>query len=161
MFFYMFSLKSRLFQDFPFNYTPDWTIWSSKSKKFSGEGLKWAPSLDRPLRRSFSGFALNSGFALKSQALRTLDSGFALFGPPQLSKRGCALGWTRWGWFRKAVVVARRSEFAQISVVYNISSIVMHYFEIFWWLNGGYALLLYQWRNGLDGNFSKYESYVV
>ena len=48
-----------------------------------------------PSPRSFSGFALDSGFALKSRALRALDSGFARFGPPQLLKRGCAPGRSR------------------------------------------------------------------
>ena len=31
--------KKGLFQDSPFNYTPDWTIWSSKFQQFSGECL--------------------------------------------------------------------------------------------------------------------------
>ena len=44
-------------------------------------GAHRAPSPD-PSPRSFSGFALDSGFALKSRALRALDSGFARFGPP-------------------------------------------------------------------------------
>ena len=57
-------------------------------KSFLGRG---SPSpLPRPLPRSFSGFALDSGFALKSRALRALVSGFARFGPPQLLKRGGA-----------------------------------------------------------------------
>ena len=80
MFFYV-SMKSRLYQDFGFKYTPDWMIWSSKfSKNFWG-GAHRAPSPD-PSPRSFSGFTLDSGFALKSRALRALDSGFARFGPP-------------------------------------------------------------------------------
>ena len=44
--------------------------------KFSGEGL--TSPLPKPLPRFFSGFALGSGFALNSRALRALDSGFAL-----------------------------------------------------------------------------------
>ena len=45
-------------------------------KNFLGRG---SPSpLPRPLPRFFSGFALVSGFALNSRALRALDSGFAL-----------------------------------------------------------------------------------
>ena len=45
-------------------------------KNFLGRG---SPSpLPRPLPRFFSGFALGSGFALNSRALRALDSGFAL-----------------------------------------------------------------------------------
>ena len=44
-------------------------------------GAHRAPSPD-PSPRSFSGFALDSGFTLKSQALRALDSGFARFRPP-------------------------------------------------------------------------------
>ena len=77
----MLSSKSRLFQDFPFNYTPDRTIWSSKFQKISGEGITEPPP-QTPTPRSFSGFDLDSGFAVKSQALRALDSGFARFGPP-------------------------------------------------------------------------------
>ena len=46
------------------------------SKIFWG-GAHRAPSPD-PLPRFFSGFALGSGFALNSRALRALDSGFAL-----------------------------------------------------------------------------------
>ena len=76
-------------------------------KNFLGRG---SPSpLPRPLSRFFSGFALdssfalnsralralNSGFALETRALRALDSGFALyfrlgtfwFGPPQKKKK--------------------------------------------------------------------------
>ena len=46
------------------------------SKNFLGRG---SPSpLPRPLPPIFSGFALGSGFALNSRALRALDSGFAL-----------------------------------------------------------------------------------
>ena len=46
------------------------------SKNFLERG---SPSpLPRPLPRFFSGFALGSGFALNSRALRALDSGFAL-----------------------------------------------------------------------------------
>ena len=45
-------------------------------KKLLGRG---SPSpLPTPLSRFFSGFALGSGFALNSQALRAFDSGFAL-----------------------------------------------------------------------------------
>ena len=54
----MFSLDSRLFQAFRFNYTPDWTIWSSKLKMFWGGA---DPS------RSSSGSILDSDFALKSK----------------------------------------------------------------------------------------------
>ena len=36
---FLFSLKSRFFQDFLFNYTPDWTIWNLKFRKFSGKRL--------------------------------------------------------------------------------------------------------------------------
>ena len=46
------------------------------SKIFWG-GAHRAPSPD-PSPRFFSGFALGSGFALNSRALRALDSGFAL-----------------------------------------------------------------------------------
>ena len=46
------------------------------SKIFWG-GAHRAPSPD-PSPRFFSGFALGSGFALSSQALRAFDSGFAL-----------------------------------------------------------------------------------
>ena len=46
------------------------------SKNFLGRG---SPSpLPRPLPRFVSGFALGSGSALNSQALRSFDSGFAL-----------------------------------------------------------------------------------
>ena len=45
-------------------------------KNFLGRG---SPSpLRRPFPRYVSGFALGSGFALNSRALRALDSGFAL-----------------------------------------------------------------------------------
>ena len=46
-------------------------------QKFSGEGLTEPPP-QTPFPRFFSGFALGSGFALNSRALRALDSGFAL-----------------------------------------------------------------------------------
>ena len=46
-------------------------------QKFSGEGLTELPP-QTPLPAFFSGFALGSGFALNSRALRALDSGFAL-----------------------------------------------------------------------------------
>ena len=46
-------------------------------QKFSGEGLTETPP-QTPPPRFFSGFALGSGFALNSRALRALDSGFAL-----------------------------------------------------------------------------------
>ena len=46
-------------------------------QKFSGEGLTEPPP-QTPPPRFFSGFALGSGFALNSRALRALDSGFAL-----------------------------------------------------------------------------------
>ena len=55
------------------------------SKKFLGRGS--LSPLPRPLPRSFSGFTLDSGFALKSWALRTLNSGFAQFGPPNFWSR--------------------------------------------------------------------------
>ena len=71
----MFSLKSRLFQDFPFNCTPSWTIWSSKFQKFSGEGLTEPPPQTPP--PLFLG--LRPRFGLRP--IRT----------PQLLKRGCAL----------------------------------------------------------------------
>ena len=45
-------------------------------QKFSGEGLTEPPPQTPP--PFFSGFALGSGFALNSRALRALDSGFAL-----------------------------------------------------------------------------------
>ena len=47
--FFLFSLKSRFFQDFSFNYTPDsdWTIWSSKFRKFS-RGLTEPPPQTYP-----------------------------------------------------------------------------------------------------------------
>ena len=41
-------MKSRLFPDSPFNYTPNWTIWSSKFQKFSGEGLTEPPPQTPP-----------------------------------------------------------------------------------------------------------------
>ena len=46
--FSVFSLKNRLYQDFGFKYTPDWTIWSSKFQKFSGEGLTEPPPQTPP-----------------------------------------------------------------------------------------------------------------
>ena len=49
VFLYNISLKSRFFQDFPFNYTPDLTIWSSKFQKFSREGLTEPPPQNPPL----------------------------------------------------------------------------------------------------------------
>ena len=76
--FFILSLSGRLFQDFRFNYTPDWTF--SKFQNFLRRG---SPSpFPIPLPRSFSGFALDSGFALKSRTLRAIDSGFARFRPP-------------------------------------------------------------------------------
>ena len=66
-------------QNFPFHHTPDVTIWSSKFQKIPREGslspLSW------PLSRFFSGFALDLGSVLKSQALRAPDSGFARISP--------------------------------------------------------------------------------
>ena len=44
---FLFSLKSQFFQDFSFNYTPDWTIWSSKFRQFSG-GLTEPPPQTHP-----------------------------------------------------------------------------------------------------------------
>ena len=46
-------------------------------QKFSGEGLTEPPP-QTPPHSFFSGFALGSGFALNSRAIRALDSGFAL-----------------------------------------------------------------------------------
>ena len=47
---FLFSLKSWFFRDFSFNYTPDWTKWSSKFTKFSGEGLpRPLPTLSQAL----------------------------------------------------------------------------------------------------------------
>ena len=57
-----------------FHNTPDATIWSSKFQKNPREGLTAPPPLTPP--RFFSGFALDLGSALKSQALRAPDSGF-------------------------------------------------------------------------------------
>ena len=62
-----------------------------KFSKIFWEGAHRAPSPD-PSPRFFSGFALESGFALNSRAFRALDSGFALnFGPP-FQNPGSALG---------------------------------------------------------------------
>ena len=67
-------------QDFPVHHTPDLTIWCSKFQKNHGRGslspLPW------PIPRFFSGFALYLGSALKSQALRAPDSGFAWIASP-------------------------------------------------------------------------------
>ena len=68
MFFYVF-FENSIFQDYPFKFTPDWTIRSSKFQKLYEEGL--TEPLFRPLPRSFSGFALDS--------------------EPQFLKRGCAI----------------------------------------------------------------------
>ena len=76
--------KCDLFIDFNFSisYTPNCTVSSYNFEKISGEGLTEPPP-QTPLR-FFSGFALGSGFALSSRALRALDSGFALeFAPPK------------------------------------------------------------------------------
>ena len=74
--FSVFSLKSRLFQDFPFNYTPNWTIWSSKFQKNSGEGSRTEPPPQTPPPLFFG---LRPRFGLRP--IRT----------PQLLKRSCAL----------------------------------------------------------------------
>ena len=50
--------------------------------KFKIPKIFWGGTHRAPSPRSFSGFALDSGFALKSWVLRALDSGFARFGPP-------------------------------------------------------------------------------
>ena len=48
-----FSLIKSIFQDFPFNYIPDWRIWIAKFQNFSGEGAKLLPRpLPRPIPRS-------------------------------------------------------------------------------------------------------------
>ena len=58
------------------------TCTKMKGFKFDFSNIFWggihrAPSLD-PSPHFFSGFVLGLGFALKSRALRALDSGFAL-----------------------------------------------------------------------------------
>ena len=58
-------------------YTPNWTIWSSKFQKISGEGLTYF--LPRPLPCSFLGLAFDSGCALKFQAHLRLCPSFARF----------------------------------------------------------------------------------
>ena len=45
--FFCFLWKVDFFQDFSFNYTPDWTIWNSKFRKFSG-GLTEPPPQTHP-----------------------------------------------------------------------------------------------------------------
>ena len=75
----MFSLKSRLFQDFPFNYTPNWTIWSSKFKKIFGEGLTEPPPQTPPplflgLRPRFGLRPILGRFAPSIWALPDSDS---------------------------------------------------------------------------------------
>ena len=88
--FYMFFLKSRLFQDFHFNFTPNWTMWSSKFQKISVEGLSELHPQTPPLALS-----------LASPSIRASTSNLGCFGPsirapldsdPQLLKRGCAIG---------------------------------------------------------------------
>ena len=53
-------------------------------------------------------FSLDSGFALKSQALRALDSSFIRFGSPQRLKRGCALAQMDFvlAFFKKGLTIA-------------------------------------------------------
>ena len=70
----MFSSKSRFFQDFAFNYTPDLKF---EIPNFSGENL--TEPLPRPLPRSFSSFSL--------------DFGFARFGPPNFWSVVAPLYW--------------------------------------------------------------------
>ena len=67
--------------NFCFNYAPKWTVSSLNFEKFSGEGLTEPPSPD-PSPRYVSGFALGSGFALDSRALR------ALVCPPEIHPTG-------------------------------------------------------------------------
>ena len=62
---FLFSFKSRFFQDCPLNYTPDLNDLKFENSKFrtiSGEGLTKPPLQTPP--RSFSGFALDSGLQL-------------------------------------------------------------------------------------------------
>ena len=88
--FSMFSLKSRLYQDFGFKYTPDWTIWSSKFQKISGEGLTEPPPQTPP--PLFLG--LRPRFGLRPQISGASRPRFGLrpIRTPQLLNRGCALG---------------------------------------------------------------------
>ena len=46
--FFSVIFESRLYQDFWFKYRPDWTIWSSKFQKLSGEGLTEPPPQTPP-----------------------------------------------------------------------------------------------------------------
>ena len=80
MFFYVLfetSIKSR----FRFQVYTRLNYLKFEIPKIFWGGAHRDPSPD-PSFRSFSGFALDSGFALKSRALRALDSGFSRFGPP-------------------------------------------------------------------------------
>ena len=82
-------MKSRLFSDSLFNYTPNWTIWSSKFQKFSGEGLTEPPPQTPPplflgLRPRFGLHPQISGASRPRFGLRPIQT-------PELLKRGCAL----------------------------------------------------------------------
>ena len=55
----------------------------------------WNEPPPRPFPCSFSGFAFDSGIALKYRALHALYSSFARFGRPTL-KRGCTLAWVNY-----------------------------------------------------------------
>ena len=82
-------MKSRLFPDSLFNYTPNWTIWSSKFQKFSGEGLTEPPPQTPPplflgLRPRFGLHPQISGASRPRFGLRPIQT-------PQLLKRGCTL----------------------------------------------------------------------
>ena len=87
----MFYLKNPLNARFRFQVYTRLNYLKFEISKFFWGGAHRAPSPD-PSPRSFSGFALDSGFALKSRALRALVSGFARFGPLQRLKRGGAPG---------------------------------------------------------------------
>ena len=60
-----------------FKYAPKMNSFKFDFSKIFWGGAHRAPS-PNPSPRLFSGFALDSGFALNSRALRALDSGFAL-----------------------------------------------------------------------------------
>ena len=60
-----------------FKYAPKWMVSSLIFQKIFWGGAHGAPSPD-PSPRFFLGFALGSGFALNSRALRALDAGSAL-----------------------------------------------------------------------------------
>ena len=62
------------------NYTPDCTVASMNFQNFLGRS---SPSpLPRSFPHSIPGFAFDSGFDLKSRALRALGLGFTLNSPP-------------------------------------------------------------------------------